>query len=93
MKKIGKTGALLLRLCESIFTTAHCANQKVGECNSLRGTLDGVLYNLFTLKEPDYLMKLMSAYRGLMVPSNQKESKGVWKESGETKTANFHYTE
>ena len=71
---------------------AHAANQEVGECDSLRGTLEGVPYDLFTLKEPDYLMKLMSTYGGLTVPSNQKVSQRVWKEGGETKTTSFQYT-
>ena len=137
--KIGKTGALLLRLCQSIFTTGkvvildsgfcvlraiiglrqqgvfasalikkrkywpkyvpgeamneHMASKQVGECDSLKGTLDGVPYDLFTLKEPDYTMKLMSTYGGLIVPKNQKISKRVWKERGETKTTTFQYTE
>ena len=138
-KKIGKTGALLLRLCKSIYTSGkvvildsgfcvlsaiialrkkgvfasalikkrkywpryvpgeamaeHTATQEVGDCDSFRGTLDGVPYDLFTLKEPDYVMKLMSTYGGLTVPSGQKESKRVWKENGQTRTATFQYTE
>ena len=71
---------------------AYCADQKVGECDSLRGTLDGVNYDLFTIKEPDYLMKIMSTNGGLVVPSNQKESKHVWKDGGETKTTPFQCT-
>ena len=71
----------------------HMASKDVGSCDSLRGTLDGVPYDLFVMKEPDYNMKLMSTYGGLTVPKDQKESKRVWIENGETKTAKFHYTE
>ena len=71
----------------------HTATQQVGDCDSFRGTLDGVPYDIFTLKEPDYIMKVMSTYGGLTVPQNQRESKRVWKENGETKTATFQYTE
>ena len=48
------------------------ASKQVGECDSLRGTIDGVPYDLFTLKESDYTMKLMSTYGELIVPKNQK---------------------
>ena len=138
-KTCGKTGALLLRLTQSIFTTgkvvildsgfcvlkaiialrkkgvfasalvkkrrywpryvpgpamaAHMETKKVGECDSLRGTLDGVPYDLFALKEPDYIMKLMSTYGGLTIPSHQRESKRIWEENGENRRTTFQYTE
>ena len=138
-KKVGKTGALLLRICQSIFTTGkvvildsgfcvlraivelrkkgvfssalikkrrywpkyvpgeamneHMASKEVGECDSLRGTLDGVPFDLFTLKEPDYSMKIMSTYGGLIVPDKQRLSKRIWQEEGEFKSTTFQYTE
>eukprot|EP00559_Dactyliosolen_fragilissimus_P002711 CAMPEP_0184872744 /NCGR_PEP_ID=MMETSP0580-20130426/41459_1 /TAXON_ID=1118495 /ORGANISM="Dactyliosolen fragilissimus" /LENGTH=665 /DNA_ID=CAMNT_0027375583 /DNA_START=1012 /DNA_END=3007 /DNA_ORIENTATION=+ len=136
---VGKTGALLLRLCESLYTSGkvvildsgfcvlkalialrqkgvfasalikkrkywpryingdaiatHMASKQVGECDSLRGTLDAVPYDVFCMKEPDYIMKLMSTYGGLTFPKNQRISKRTWKENGETKNITFQYTE
>ena len=69
------------------------ASREVDQCDSLGGTLNGVLHDPFTLKQHSYTMKLMSTYGGLMVPKNQKLSKRIWKERGETKTTTFQYTE
>ena len=71
----------------------YTTSEEVGGYDSLRGTLDGVPYDMFTLKEPDYTMKLMSTYGGLIVPKNQKLSKRIWKGRGKTKITTFQYTE
>ena len=42
-------------------------DKEVGETDSLHGTFDGVKYNFFCMKEPDYAMKVMSTYGGLLV--------------------------
>ena len=67
--------------------------KQVGECDSLRGTLDTVPYDIFSMREPDYIMKLMSTYGGLTVPNNQRESRRIWQENEEIKNAKFKYTE
>jgi hypothetical protein len=41
--------------------------QEVGDCNSLPGTLDGVPYDLFVMKDSGYTMKIMSTYGSLLV--------------------------
>ena len=69
------------------------ASREVDQCDSLGGTLNGVLHDPFTLKQHNCTMKVMSTYRGLMVPKNEKLSKRIWKERGETKTTTFQYTE
>ena len=38
------------------------------------GKINGVKFDLFCLKEPDYVMKLMSTYVSLHTHPNQKES-------------------
>ena len=38
-------------------------------------------------------MKLMSTYGGCIVPKNQKMSRRIWKERGDTKTTTFQYME
>jgi hypothetical protein len=44
----------------------HMFDKEVGECDSLKGTLDGVAYDIFCLKHVDYVMKLMSTYGSLL---------------------------
>lgn len=66
----------------------------VGAVDSLRGTLDNVPYDIFCLKEPSYVMKIMSTYSGLNVVEHAKESKRVFKDSdGENRTVTFKYAE
>ena len=50
-------------------------DKKVGECDSLNGVLNGQNYDIFCLKEPDYVMKVMSTYGGLVVKSGQEDSR------------------
>ena len=38
--------------------------------------IDGVKFEIFAMKEPDYVMMLMSTYGCLSVQSGQKESVG-----------------
>ena len=37
-------------------------DKDVGEVDSLKGILDNVHYDIFCMKEPDYVMKIMSTY-------------------------------
>ena len=41
--------------------------KKIGECDSLQGRRDDVPIAIFCMKEPDYVMKIMSLYGGLTV--------------------------
>ena len=36
----------------------------MGDTDSLHGILDGVSYDIFCMKEPDYVMKIMATYGG-----------------------------
>ena len=38
----------------------------VCECDSFRGKLNSIDYNVFFMKEPEYVMKIMSTYGGLI---------------------------
>ena len=60
-------------------------DKKVGECDSLNGVLNGQNYDIFCLKEPDYVMKVMSTYGGLVVKSGQEDSRRTWMEGDEEK--------
>ena len=46
---------------------AHFADKEVGDTDSLHGTLEGVPYDIFCMKEPPYVMKIMSTYCSLTV--------------------------
>jgi Transposase IS4 len=46
----------------------------IGDCDALHGTLDGVHYTVFLMKEQEYCMKLMSTYGGLIVLEQQQDT-------------------
>jgi hypothetical protein len=70
------------------------ATQEVSDCNSLPGTLDGVPYNLFVMKDSGYTMKIMSTYGSLLVKDGQKDSIRNYKNAaGQNVTKKFKYTE
>ena len=48
-------------------------NRDVGDTDSVSGMLDGVKYDIFSMKEPMYTMKLMSPYDGLVQPHSAYE--------------------
>jgi Transposase IS4 len=52
----------------------HMSTKEVGDVDSLRGTMDGINYDLFCMKDTDYTMKLMSTY-GALLPSAEAPDK------------------
>ena len=68
-------------------------DKEVGSTDSLHGTFDEVKYDFFYMKEPDYVMKIMSTYGGLLVKEGQRDSKRVFNKDGEEKKVVFCYTE
>ena len=55
----------------------HFQDKEVGEIDSWNGTLNDTPYNVFCLKEPDYVIKIMSTYGELTSPEGQWQSKRV----------------
>ena len=53
---------------------AHFEDAPVGDIQIFPGTINGVKFYLFCLKDPDYVMTLMSGYGSLHTNPNQKES-------------------
>ena len=51
----------------------HFEEKNVGETDSLRGKIDDVHFDIMCMKEPDYVMKIMSTYGGLTVKPGQRE--------------------
>ena len=58
-------------------------------CSSFYDTLDGVEYDFFCTKEPDYVMKIVSTYGGLLVKEGQRDSKRVFVKNEEEKKLNL----
>jgi hypothetical protein len=66
----------------------------VGNCDSLPGTLEGIPYNLFVLKDAGYTIKIMSMYGSLLVNNGQKDYIQHYKNAaGHNVTTRFKYTE
>ena len=70
----------------------HFANKEVGDTNSWKGNLEGVPFHVYAMKEPDYVMSIMSTY-GTNERIGEKISTRKWKEGGQLKTTHFKYPE
>ena len=70
----------------------HFNDKEVGDANSWGGKLEGVPFHVFTMKEPDYVMSLISTY-GTNVWDGYKETRRKWKDNGMTRTKSFRYPE
>ena len=63
----------------------------IGTTLSIKGTLDSIKYNVFCLKEPDYVCKLMATYGGLCPPN--RERKGTARTCDDGVIVKFDYEE
>ena len=50
------------------------ANKPIGEVDCLSGVLENEPYNVYCMKEPDYVMKLMATYGSLTYHDDEKEN-------------------
>ena len=50
---------------------AHFASKEVGDFDVVKQVEDGVAYHVFFMKEPDYVMKLMTTY-GTLEPTDKR---------------------
>ena len=69
LKKRGLFAAALIKKCRfwpkyvpGNEIIAHFNNRDMGDINAIKGTMDGVPFHIHTVKEPDYIMMLMSTY-------------------------------
>ena len=65
----------------------HFTDKPVGSCDALKGTMDGIPFYVHAMKEPDYVMMLMSTY-GTVNGMGEKK-KCHYKENGVKKTPLF----
>jgi hypothetical protein len=72
--------------------TAHFADKDIGYTDAMPGELDGVGFNLFCMKEPNYVMSLMSMYGTTSPKDGQKETQCHYKKiRGQIVTTTFRY--
>ena len=60
----------------------HSGEVEVGDTYSLQGTVDVVIYNLWVMKDPTYVMRMMSASGRLLEDHACKKTVRIWKENG-----------
>ena len=54
---------------------------EVGETDSIQVTVDGVTYNLWRMKEPNYVMTMMATGDRILADKTCKETVRRWKEN------------
>ena len=69
----------------------HFGAVEVGEIDSIQGTVDDVIYNLWGMNEPNYVMITMSTGGRLLVYGTYKETVRRWKANGEDLVKKFKY--
>lgn len=62
----------------------HMKDNKVGTTDTATGILEGINYNVFAMKEPEFLLKLMSTYGSLEPSEKQEEACRVFKQPDRT---------
>ena len=72
---------------------AHFDGKPVGSVDALKGTLDGVPFHVFCMKEPDYVMQIMSTYGTLETADGKESSRRFASEDGVTQEVTFRYPE
>jgi len=64
---------------------------QVGDFNAVTGRLDGIDYNIWAMKEPDYVMKMMTSGGPLLSNDSCKEASRTWVEDGIEMSRRFRY--
>ena len=57
----------------------HFGEMEVGETDAIQGTVDDVIYNLWGMKEPDYVTRIMDTGGRLLEDDTCKETLRRWK--------------
>ena len=71
---------------------AHFDGKDVGDCDSWKGMMEEVPFHVYAMKEPDYIMSLMSTY-GTNLRTGKETSREWVDSSGVKKNGKFHYPE
>ena len=78
-------------LIKGFLIDSHMIRSAIGTTLSIKGTLDSIKYNVFCLKEPDYICKLVATYGGLCPPN--RERKGTARTCDDGVIVKFDYKE
>ena len=63
----------------------------MGEIDAIQETVDYIIYNLWGMKEPNYVMRVMETGGRPLLDETCKETVRRWKENGEDLVNNFNY--
>ncbi len=63
----------------------------VGDNHAILGTMDDVVYNLWGMKEPDYVMRMMATGGPLAVYESCREALRKWTDGGIEVVRRFRY--
>ena len=73
-------------------TEDHFGEVEAGETDAIQVTVDDAIYNLWEMKEPNYVMMMMMDTGGrLLVDDTCKETVRRWKGNGEDVVKKFKY--
>jgi hypothetical protein len=70
---------------------AEMQSAEVGETRAISGVLDGVSYNFWMMREPDYIMSMMATGGRLLADETCKQTKRSWLENGVQRVKEFVY--
>jgi hypothetical protein len=65
---------------------------QVGDCHAIQGVLEGMTYNLWGMKEPDYVMRMMATGGQLAALNSCKMTRRRWRDGGVDVSHTFQYT-
>ncbi len=71
---------------------SHMSRYEVGATDAIQGNLDGILYNIWAMKDAGYTMKMMATGGKLVADDSCKTTTRKWVESGLKVVKEFVYT-
>jgi hypothetical protein len=71
----------------------HMKTKQLGDTSSVKGQLDGTPYNLFMMRDKDWVMKMMSTYGGLVPHDDEGDARRWVLTNGKHECKKFKYTE
>ena len=99
LKKRGVYASALIKKCKywpkhikGAEIKVHFDDKDVRDCDSWKGMMEEVPFHVYAMKEPDYIMSLMSTY-GTNLRTGKEKSREWVDSSGVKKNGKFHYPE
>ena len=70
---------------------SHFDGMNVGDCDAIQGVMEGTTYNLWGMKEPDYVMRMMATGGPLDANDSCRTASHRWNEAGVEVHRTFKY--